>query len=296
MQAVVLGFADYAPQARRLAACLGLSYGEIAVHRFPDGESKVTVPTRLPADVIVCRSLDRPNDKLIELLLASSVIRQQGVQRISLVAPYLCYMRQDKAFHPGEAVSQTVIGQYLADICDNLVSVDPHLHRTLCLQTAVPGANAVALTAAPALGDYLRQRWQQPLLIGPDAESEQWVKAVAEHHRLDYGIAAKRRLGDREVAISLPELSVTGRDLVLIDDVASTAQTLITVAKALRERKPKSVSAVVTHALFSEQALALLRDSGVASVTSTDSVPHPSNAIELAPLLADALRPLIDKP
>lgn len=294
MQLIVLGFADYASQARRLASCLGVDYGEIAVHRFPDGESKVTVPTRLPAHVVVCRSLDQPNDKLIELLLAGSVVRQQGVRRVTLVAPYLCYMRQDKAFSPGEAISQAVIGRFLARFCDDLLSVDPHLHRTHYLGHAVPVANALALAATPVLADFLHQRWQRPLLIGPDAESEQWVKAVTERHGLDYGIAQKRRLGDHEVQISLPDVSVKDRDVVLIDDVASTARTLIVTAEAMRDLRPRSVSALLTHALFSDQALELMRTSGIDFIASTDSVTHPSNAIELAPLLADAVSRLTD--
>ena len=112
---MLLGFADYRHQAAALAEALALPCREVALHRFPDGESKVTLPSTLPERVLICRSLDRPNDKLIELLLTARTARLCGARQLILIAPYLCYMRQDKAFHPGEAVSQTLVGAFLAD-------------------------------------------------------------------------------------------------------------------------------------------------------------------------------------
>ena len=103
---LLLGFSDYRTPAQRLAAALQLNYHEVELHRFPDGESKVTLPLAAGAmtgqHVVLCRSLDQPNSKLIELMLAVATLRQQSTARISLVAPYLCYMRQDIAFHAGD--------------------------------------------------------------------------------------------------------------------------------------------------------------------------------------------------
>ena len=286
---VVLGFPEYRQPARRLAERAGLDYADVDIHYFPDGESLVRLPERLPERVIIYRSLDDANHKLVELELAAATALQLGANRLILAVPYLCYMRQDAAFHPGEAVSQRIIGQWLARHFDTLITVDPHLHRTARLQDAVPVRRAVALSAAPVLADWLETHTDRPLLIGPDEESAQWVSAIAAPYGLEYGVARKRRLGDRDVRIELPDRAVEGRHIVLVDDVVSTGYTLAETARQLTARGTVSISVLVTHALFVGDALARLHAAGIGSVWSTDSLLHPSNRVHLDALLAEAL-------
>lgn len=288
----VLGFSESLTQARALAASLGCPGAEIFVHRFPDGESLVRVPQQPVEHAILYRSLDRPNDKLIELLLAARALREQGCRRLTLVAPYLCYMRQDTAFQPGEAVSQRHIGAFLAGLFDAVVTVDPHLHRIERLEQAIPIRHAVAVSAAPLFGEVLKQRADRPLLLGPDAESAQWVSAIARLSGLDWAVARKERRGDREVESILPEAALAGRSIVLVDDVASSGHTLAAVARQLYAAGAGRVEAYITHALFAGEALELLRAAGVIKIISSDSIPHSSNAVALAPLLAQALEAL----
>ena len=99
--------------AERLAQALGVPCRTVTVHRFPDGESLVRVEPS-PETAFLYRSLDHPNDKLVELLLAVSALRANGAAKVVLIAPYLAYMRQDIAFHDGEAISQRVVGKLLA--------------------------------------------------------------------------------------------------------------------------------------------------------------------------------------
>ena len=128
---------------------------EIAVHRFPDGELRVTVGLASET-TIVFASLDQPNDKLLALLFASEALRRGGAKRLVLVAPYLCYMRQDAAFYQGEAISQKVIGSLLAGSFDRIVTVDAHLHRTTDIRDVFPGIEADDLSAMPAVADAMR--------------------------------------------------------------------------------------------------------------------------------------------
>ena len=184
-------------------------------------------------------------------MLAARCARELGARHLTLVDPYLCYMRQDKAFQPGEAVSQRIVGRFLADHFDAIVTVDPHLHRTSSLQAAVPVAQASAVTAARLMGEFLAGRGRRALLLGPDRESEQWVSVAAQHAGLDYAVADKVRHGDRAVTIELPPRGYEGLDVVLIDDVASSGRTLAQAAQALRSAGATRVDALVTHALFS---------------------------------------------
>ncbi|MFP4607753.1 MAG: ribose-phosphate diphosphokinase [Thiohalospira sp.] len=283
-------FPDYLATGEALAAELGLPASAVELHRFPDGESRLRLPPPAPEPLLFCRSLDRPNDKLIELLLAARTAREAGAGPLTLVAPYLCYMRQDAAFHPGESVSQRIIGEFLADLFDIVITVDPHLHRVRDLAEAVPAHRAVAVSAADPLRAHIREQWPGAVVVGPDAESEQWVRKVAEPAGLDWAVGAKERRGDRDVTITLPPAVLNGRDVVLLDDVASSGLTLARAAEAALAAGAARVDAVVTHALFAGGAEEAIAAAGVGTVHSTDSIAHPTNAVPLAPLLAEAVR------
>ncbi len=285
---MVISFPEYRGPARRLAEALGLPCAEVAIHRFPDGETSIRLPPDMPSGVIFCRSLDRPNEKLVELLLAAGGAREQGVETLTLVAPYLCYMRQDKAFHPGEVVSQGVVGNMLAQYFDALITVDSHLHRVHNLAEAVPVNQAINLYATDPMAQFLAGHINAPFLIGPDEESGQWVAAIAAQGQLDHSVARKQRLGDSEVKLILPVGRYEGRNIVLVDDIVSTGCTLEAAAEELASYKPASISVLVTHALFAGDAIERLRAAGVGHIWSCDSVPHDSNAVYLAELLAHA--------
>lgn len=283
---------DEAGAGARLAAAWDAPFALVERHRFPDGEIRLRLPPALPAQVVLLRSLHRPNEKLIELLLAARTARTLGAGHLTLVAPYLAYMRQDIAFHPGEAVSQRIVGAWLADLFDDVITVDPHLHRVTTLAEAVPAHRAVALSAAPLLGGFAVAHCERPLLIAPDEEAEPWAAAAARPHGLVHAVCRKTRRGDAEVEVELPDIDVRARQVVLIDDVTSTGHTLAGAARALLAHGAASVDVAVTHALFADGADALLRAAGVGRIWSTDSIVHASNVISLASLLAGAMRAL----
>ncbi len=288
--ALLLHFDDEAEAAARLAEAGGFARACIERHRFPDDELRLRLPPRLPPQVLLLRSLHRPNEKLVELLLAARAARTLGARRLGLVAPYLAYMRQDLAFRAGEVVSQRIVGHFLAVLFDAVLTVDPHLHRIARLAEAVPLGDAVALSAAPLLGELIAARRPGALLLGPDEESAQWVEAAAAAGGLAHAVCVKTRHGDREVDIALPPVDLRARAVVLLDDVASSGRTLARAARLLRAAGAASVDVAVTHALFAGDALDAILAAGVGEVWSTDCIAHPSNALSVAPLLAGALR------
>jgi len=287
---VLLAFDDEAGFARSLAAQAGIELRSVARHRFPDDELKLTLPARLPERTVLLRTLDHPNEKLVELLLAARTARTLGARQLTLVAPYLAYMRQDMAFAQGETVSQTIVGRFLADLFDAVITVDPHLHRTATLAQAVPARTAIALSAAPLIGRFIAAQGLRPLLIGPDGESMQWVAEAAHAGGFEHAVGHKIRHGDRDVDIELPAVDLRGRHVVLVDDVASTGRTLARAAEAVRAAGAARIDVAVTHALFVGDALAALAAAGVREVWSTDSIAHPTNRIALAPMIAAALQ------
>lgn len=287
---LLLAFDDEAHLATPLAGALGVPLQWVARHRFPDGESRLRLPPQLPPRVALLRGLQRPNEKLVELMIAALAARELGAERLTLVCPYLAYMRQDMAFQPGEAVSQRHVGRALAAWFDAVITVDPHLHRVATLKEAVPVAQAIVVSAAPLLADLIATRRPGALLVGPDGESAQWIAQAAAKHGFDHAVCRKIRHGDCNVEVALPDVSVKGRAAVLLDDMASTGHTVARAAEALLAAGATSVDVAVTHALFAADALATMRSAGVGEIWSTDCIAHPTNAVAMAPALAAALR------
>lgn len=285
----LLAFDDEMPLARRVADALGWPLHEVQRHAFPDGETRLRLPAVLPARVAVLRGLQQPNAKLTELWLAAAGARELGARQLALVSPYLAYMRQDIAFTPGEVVSQRHLGRLLAQAFELVITVDPHLHRVASMDEVVPGRRGVALTASGLLGAWVAAQVPGALLVAPDEEAEQWVAAAARDQGLEFRVSSKQRHGDRHVEVSLPAGDVAGRAVVLMDDMASTGRTLVTAAQGLLARGAATVDVAVTHGLFVGDALQQLQAAGIRHVWSSDCVPHASNCVSVAPLLAQAL-------
>jgi ribose-phosphate pyrophosphokinase len=290
---LILHFDDETAMASALARELGWAAAMVRCHRFPDGEFKLGLPPELPPKVVLLRGLHQPNEKLVQLMLTAPAARELGARQLTLVAPYMAYMRQDMAFTPGEAVSQRHLGAALAAWFDAVLTIDPHLHRVTTMDEVVPGRRGLAVSAAALIGQFVARQVPDALLLGPDEEAGQWVRAAAAAHGLDHGVCHKARHGDREVDVTLPSVPLRGRHVVLIDDVASTGRTLVSAARTALGQGAASVDVAVTHALFVGDALAEVHASGVGRVWSADSVPHPSNAVPVAPLLADGVRRLL---
>jgi ribose-phosphate pyrophosphokinase len=285
---MVQAFADGEVPGRALATALACPFGMVTTHAFPDGESLVSVPWTADT-VIVHRSLDRPNSKLIELILAAEAWRRLGVRRLVLVAPYLAYMRQDKAFAPGQAISQRAMAALLSSYFDRVVTVNAHLHRTHGLSElfSVPAQD---LSAGRALGAWLSGQDAPDMVVGPDEESGPLARAAAAAMGAPCLILSKARKGDSDVELEPdPRDDLRGRSVVIVDDICSTGATLAAAAERMKALGAAKVGVFVVHALFEAGAEARLKAAGVGLVASSDAVTHPSNVLSLAPLLAEAL-------
>lgn len=274
--------------ARALALSAGAELGAIETRRFPDGEAYVRLLSAVEGrEVEIVCTLARPDEQFLSLIFAAETAREMGAARVNLIAPYLAYMRQDKRFKDGEAISSVHFARLLSRSFDGLITVDPHLHRRRDLGEIFTIATRVE-HAAPLLADWIKDHVSDPLVVGPDAESEQWVAAVAGRAGAPHIVSNKTRRGDRDVSIDLPDLSaLRARRAVLVDDIVSSGRTMIETARKLSAAGMAKPVCVAVHALFADQSYAELL-SLCERVVSTDTVPHASNAINVAALLAPA--------
>lgn len=279
---------DLAP---RLAAAGGWHTGELEVRRFPDGESYVRYDTPVTGHpVLLLCSLDRPDAKLPALLFAAATARELGAISVGLICPYLPYMRQDRRFKPGEALAAALFARILSADLDWLVTVDPHLHRFRSLTDVYP-IPAIAVHAAPLISAWVAREIPKPLFIGPDEESEQWVSAVAREAGAPYRTLRKIRRGDRDVQVSVPDIAgLEDHTPVLVDDIASTARTMIETVWHVRSARLRSPICVVVHAIFAGDSYRELQQAGAARIVSTNTISHVSNAIDVSELLIRGYR------
>ena len=289
MNRVLLPFPLQRRLAEQMAVSLQARLGRLDWRRFPDGESLVAVDEKIDgADTAIVASMRSPDEMALALRFAATTAREFGARSVGLIAPYLAYMRQDKRFHPGEAVSAPLFSGFLEQSFDWLVTIDPHLHRNPSLDVLF-GIPAKRVAAAPAVADWIRREVQDAILIGPDSESEQWVADIAGRADVPYQVLTKQRRGDRDVTVSLPDPEAArGRSPVVVDDIVSSGRTIIETLGHLKRLSLRPATCVAIHAVFADNAYEQLLAAGAARVVSTDSIVHPSNAISMASLLADA--------
>ncbi len=296
MKELLLSLSGNEVIANSLGACLELEQAEFELRRFPDGESYVRIDSPVSGrKVIVVCGLERPDEKLLPLYFCVQTLRELGATSIGLVAPYLSYMRQDRRFHEGEGVTSRYFARLLSDTFDWLVTVDPHLHRYSSLDE-IYSMPAEVVHAAPVISEWVRSNIPQALLIGPDSESEQWVGEVAKMAGVPHVVLSKTRHGDRDVEVSIPKVEQwKSYTPVLVDDIISTARTMIETVGHLKQLSLKAPVCVGIHAIFAQSAFEDLLEAGVSQVTTCNTIPHESNAIDISMAIAKAAKQLINQ-
>lgn len=275
------------PGNERLAEMLieetGYELGMLDFHHFPDGENLVRLGTEVKGqDIILLCSLDRPDEKAVSLMFFAQTAKELGAKSVGLIAPYLGYMRQDKRFHEGEAITSDIFASFISDHFDSLITVDPHLHRYKSLSEIYSIPTRV-VHAADAIAEWIKNNIDAPVLIGPDSESDQWVSEVAQKAGAPYIILTKTRRGDKDVEVTVPDIEkYKSHTPVLVDDIISTARTMIATVEHLKKAGMAPPICIGVHAVFAGDAYDALKNSGVSSIVTCNTIQHSTNAIDLA--------------
>lgn len=285
--AVLIAVPGSEEHARRLGDRLGHTVVVPELRQFPDGEIYVRIDGELGDHVAIVANAS--TDNFLRVAFVAGAARDLGATRVGLIAPYLAYMRQDSRFHPGEGVTARYFARLVSSTVDWLVTVDPHLHRIHSLA----GLYAIPTTiarAAPAIARWIADEVERPVLVGPDAESVQWVAAVAERCGAPFVILEKTRRGDRDVSVSSPSGAWNGHTPVVIDDIVSTGRTMIEATRQLRAAGSAPPMCVAIHAVFADALSDALLDAGARGIVTCNTILHATNRICIADQLAEAVR------
>lgn len=263
----------------------------ITLHQFPDEETYIKIDADLKnQDCVIFDSLDRPNNKLLPLIFLAETLRDLGARQVGLVAPYLSYMRQDKRFHPGEGITSKYFSNLLSNYFNWLITVDPHLHRVKSL-TEIYSIPTTVVHAIDNISNWIKRHVDKPLLIGPDIESKQWVEQIANNIQVPCLILEKIRYSDHEVEISAPEIErYKTYTPILVDDIISTAKTMIETVKQLKKLNTQPPICIGIHAIFAANAYDELFKAGVSDIVTCNTIFHPSNKIDLADVILNELK------
>ncbi len=282
--------------AWNVAQALKAQYLNTEVKHFPDGETYVRFLGEVATEeVIVVQSLAlQPNDFLIELFLMLDALKDLKAKRVITVLPYFAYARQDERFESGEAISLKTVSRLIeAAGADYIFTIDSHRHRVI-EQDTLTTIPLHDLTAMGALAKHMNNihTLHNPAVIGPDAEAGAWAKTAADALSVDYDALEKKRLDAETVEIRPRKLNLNDRDVLIVDDIISTGNTIIKAIDVLKKNGAKDIYVACTHPLLVLNALVRIYEAGAIDVVGTDTVPSAISYVSVAPVIAEAIKKL----
>lgn len=285
---IIVGCPSSAELAKNISRKVkGAKFSLLNSKKFPDGETRLRFEKNVKGEhIVLVQSLFNPNDKIIEILFAAHTAKDLGAKKVTLVAPYLSYMRQDIRFYANDCISAKVQGE-LFKVFDEVITIDPHLHRIHSLNKVFK--KGIRLSANSLIADYIKHHLKNPLVIGPDAESYQWADKIAEELHSHAIVLKKKRYNSRHVAIKLKNnISLKGCEVAIVDDIISTGHTMMETVKEAKKHGASKVYCICVHGLFADDAITKLKKLG-AHVISTNTVPNESSKIDVSGIIAKAL-------
>jgi ribose-phosphate pyrophosphokinase len=284
------------PLAEKIADHLGIDICDITLERFADGEIMARINENIRGvDVFIVQSTQPPAENLMELLILIDACFLASAERITVVTPYYGYARQDRKDRPRVPITAKLVAKLLEVAGANrMLTLDLH-------STQIQGffdIQADNLFAAPVMLEYIRQLALTDLMIvSPDVGSTKMGRAFAKRLDVDLAVVDKRRSEKDNVEVMNIIGDVKGMNVIILDDMVSTAGTLVKGANAIKEAGARSIRACATHAIFASDALKRIMDSPIEEVVVTNSVPFGRlddcpkiRVMDVSRLLAEAIK------
>lgn len=283
--------------AGKICEYLDMPIGGAKVKRFSDGEIQIEIDENIRSrDVFVIQSTCSPvNENLVELLLMIDACNRSSTSRITAVIPYYGYARQDKKVAPRVPISARLIADMITMAgADRVITMDLHAGQIQGFFN-IPVDH---LYAAPLILKYIRENFDNVVMVSPDAGGVERTRAFAKRLNVDLAIIDKRRERANECQAMHVIGDVAGKTAILLDDMVDTAGTLCGAAAKLKKRGASEVHACCSHPVLSGPAIERLNESCVKSLVVTNSIPLREEArqskkitvLSVGELLGEAIR------
>jgi len=279
--------------AEKISKRMDCDFFDIEYKLFPDGESKITLLSKIHNQpLILVQSAYPPVDRhLFQLLLLSHRLSEEGAE-VHAVVPYLPYARQDQEFLKGEIVSMKVIARLLRSVgVRRFITVDIHSIAGLS-NFSIP---SYSVSAVPLIAEYIQNNFTlvDPIAASPDLGGSSRVEAFSKILGIDNFVLDKSR--DRvtgEIEVKSIDLNVSGRDVVIIDDIISTGGSIQKACIQFKKSGAKRVIAACTHPVLVGDALKKIYEAGVDEVIGTNTIPQSISKVDVSSSIADHFKTL----
>jgi ribose-phosphate pyrophosphokinase len=271
--------------ASRTARALGTEPVLCEFNRFPDGELYLRVADEIKNESVTIIQSTPTDSDLVSLLQLIDACNE--AKELNVVIPYMGYARQDKKFKPGEPISARAVAHCVK--ADRIFTINIHEKSVLDHFSGI----AQNLDAAKLLGFHIAGLGlENPILIAPDEGALGLVTRVSSGLSFEYDHLQKTRLSGDTVTIKTKNLDVTGRHVVLVDDMIATGGTMAESIKMLKSQGAVDVYLVCVHPVLARNAVLRLFHAGVKEIMATDTLEKVESRLSVAPLIADALKSL----
>jgi ribose-phosphate pyrophosphokinase len=273
-------FAGSASRRLAKAICerLKVPLGDIEVGRFEDGEVSVRFNENIRgADVFIVQSTNAPADNLMELMVMLDAAKRASARRVTAVLPYFGYARQDRKDQPRAPITAKLVANVITVAgADRALTMDLH-------SAQIQGFFDIPLDhlyAAPVLIEHFEKLALPDLVVvAPDIGSVKMARAYAKRLGAELALVDKRRPRADAVEVMNVIGDVEGKNIVMFDDVVTTARTLCQAAVAMRKQGAREVYAGVTHGVFCPGAFERIADSPIKEVVVTDTLNHDPDSL-----------------